>query len=237
MPGTVYDQHAEWYTEVVQRRGLLHLQIIPRIMAFIGDITDQSVIDICCGEGIFTRELAAHGAVAMGVDLSESMLRFAESQSTGTAETYTHDDARLLSSLPDGAFDGATCVMALMDIDDIGGVFRSAYRVTRHGGWFVAVVTHPCFDSPHAVAEVVDGVQIRSTRRYLTEGHWRGTSTGVRSRMGAYHRTLSSYLNLAIAAGWNLEQVMEPEVVTVETGAIDPTCDIPGLLLLRFSKR
>jgi hypothetical protein len=55
--------------------------------------------------------------------------------------------------------------------------------------------------------------------------------------MGAYHRTLSSYLNLAIAAGWNLEQVMEPEVVTVETGAVDPTCDIPGLLLLRFSNR
>ncbi len=55
--------------------------------------------------------------------------------------------------------------------------------------------------------------------------------------MGAYHRTMSSYLNLAIAAGWNLEQVMEPEVVTVETGAVDPSCDIPRLLLLRFSKR
>lgn len=237
MPGTVYDQHAEWYTDVVHRRSLLHLQIIPRIMAFIGGITDQAVIDICCGEGVFTRELAAQGARATGVDLSKPMLRFAESQNTGSPITYIHDDACELSRFPDSDFDGAICVMALMDIDDIEGVFRAASRVTRHGGWFVAVLTHPCFDSPHAATEVVDGIQIRSTRRYLTEGHWRGTSTGVRSRMGAYHRTLSSYLNLAVAAGWNLEQVIEPEIVAVETGAIDPTCDISGLLLLRFSNR
>lgn len=206
-------------------------------MAFIGDIADQSVIDICCGEGIFTRELAAHGARATGVDLSKRMLGFAESQNTGTPVTYVHDDARVLSRLPDSDFDGAICVMALMDIDDISGVFRAASRVTRHSGWFMVVVTHPCFDSPHAATEVIDGIQVRSIRRYLTEGHWRGTSTGVRSRMGAYHRTLSSYLNLAVAAGWNLEQVIEPEIVAVETGAIDPTCDSSGLLLLRFSNR
>lgn len=237
MTGTVYDQHAEWYTDVVRRRGLLHLQIIPQIMAFIGDVTNQSVIDVCCGEGAFTRELADRGAVATGVDLSEGMLRFADSHDEHPSITYLHDDARTLSKLPDEAFDGAACMMALMDIDAIVGVFRSVSRVTGARGWFVAVLTHPCFDTPHAVTEVVDGIHVRSTSRYLTEGHWRGDSTGVRSRMGAWHRTLSTYLNLAIATGWNLERVMEPEIVTVESGTTDPTCDIPGLLLLRFSKR
>jgi ubiquinone/menaquinone biosynthesis C-methylase UbiE len=237
MLGSVYDQHAGWYTDIVQRRGLLHLRIIPQIMVFIGNVSNQSVIDVGCGEGVFTRELAKRGAIATGVDLSKSMLGSAELQNAVTSIPYVHDDGRVLSKFSDNHFDGAICVMALMDIDDIFGVFRSVHRVTRHGGWFVAVLTHPCFDPPDTVTEVVDGIQTRSVSRYLTEGYWRGNSTGVRSRMGAYHRTLGTYLNLAIEAGWNLDQMMEPELVAVESGSTALKSDLPGLLMLRFSKR
>jgi hypothetical protein len=55
--------------------------------------------------------------------------------------------------------------------------------------------------------------------------------------MGAYHRTLGTYLNLAIGAGWYLDQMMEPELVAIESGTTAPKSDLPGLLMLRFSKR
>jgi hypothetical protein len=32
----------------------------------------------------------------------------------------------------------------------------------------------------------------------------------IRGQVGAYHRTLSTYLNTAVAAGWLLERLVEP---------------------------
>lgn len=234
---SVYDQHADWYAEIVRHRGLIHLQVIPQIMGFIGDISGQQVIDVACGEGVFSRELAAKGAHVTGVDLSRRLLAIAESTSHALKPTYIHDDARSLSAFPDQVFDGATCIMAIMDFDDIDALFASVRRVTRHSAWFVAVITHPCFESPRAYSEMVDGKLARITTQYLTEGYWRGTENGVRSRFGAQHRTISTYLNTAIDAGWNLERMIEPRLANEADGDINSPSDHPGLLMLKLRRK
>ena len=40
-------------------------------------------------------------------------------------------------------FDGCTCDLALMDIDDLAGALASIATVLRPGGWFVASVARP----------------------------------------------------------------------------------------------
>jgi ubiquinone/menaquinone biosynthesis C-methylase UbiE len=234
---SIYDDHADWYAAVVNRRGLIHLQIIPRIMELVGDVSGKQVIDIACGDGVFSRELASRGASVTGVDLSQQLLTIAKDTYQGEDLTYVHDDARILSKFTDCTFDGALCIMALMDIDDIAGAFNAVHRVTKPGGFLVVVITHPCFQSPGARSEAVDGAICCMMSQYLTEGSWRGTEDGVRSKFGAQHRTISTYLNTAINAGWNLERVIEPRLVDAKTGGNGRKDDHPGLLLLRFSKR
>lgn len=234
---SVYDHHADWYAGIVRQRKLIHLQIMPQIIDLIGGVAGQHVLDVACGEGVFSRELAAHGAHVTGVDLSRRLLAIAESTPGVPKPVYIHDDARMLSKFRDQTFHGATCIMAMMDIDDIEAVFASVGRVSTHDAWFVVVITHPCFESPRASSVEIDGKLARVTTQYLTEGYWRGTESGVRSRFGAQHRTISTYLNAAIDSGWSVEHMAEPHLVNVGDDGVADGGDHPGLLLLRLRRR
>ncbi len=46
-------------------------------------------------------------------------------------------------------------------------------------------------------------------RRYASEGLWDSGGDGMRGRMGAYHRKLSTYVNDLIASGFALERLDE----------------------------
>jgi SAM-dependent methyltransferase len=54
----------------------------------------RSVLDLGCGTGIFTAELAARGAVAVGVDPAAAMLDIARSRTGGDRVTWVQADAR-----------------------------------------------------------------------------------------------------------------------------------------------
>lgn len=118
--------------------------------------------------------------------------------------------------------------MALMDTPDLSATFRAVRRVVKTGGWFVAVITHPCFES---LLASWDESGNRLTERYLTEGEWFSHhAEGVRARVGASHRTVSTYLNEALRAGWQFDRILEPQNVWSD----DPNPEIPRLMFLRF---
>jgi SAM-dependent methyltransferase len=54
----------------------------------------RSVLDLGCGTGIFTAELAARGALAVGVDPAAAMLDVARARSGGDRVTWIEADAR-----------------------------------------------------------------------------------------------------------------------------------------------
>jgi hypothetical protein len=98
-----------------------------------------------------------------------------------------------------------------MDIPDLDATLAAVRRVLRPGGSFVAVISHPCFLAPFAsTVGGPDGLPGRLVTRYLDDEFWRSPNPeGVR-RAGAYHRTLSTYLNAFVRHGFELEQVLEP---------------------------
>jgi hypothetical protein len=75
----------------------------------------------------------------------------------------------------------------------------------------VFVIGHPCVLTPDGETLLnAQGTIGRWASDYFTEGFWRSSNPqGVR-RAGNHHRTLSTYLNGLIAAGFALEQVAEP---------------------------
>lgn len=228
LPDSRYDEFATWYAERTMAGSWVDHTIRANIEPLIGAVAGLDLLDLCCGEGSFARQLASLGASVTGVDLSRNLLDIAASHSSDVSISYVHDDARSLNSLSNGKFHGVTCLMALMDIPDISGVFQAVRRVVAPGGWFVIVITHPCFESP-AAEWTNDGGRI--TDRYLAEGEWFSRHPGgVRSRVGAHHRTISSYVSEAFRAGWTLDSMIEPPNVQRD----NPNPDIPGLLFLRF---
>lgn len=104
----------------------------------------------------------------------------------------------MLDGLDDASFDGVVCNMSLMDIPDLAATLGAVSRVLRPNGWFVFSVVHPICQTPGSPWWVLEGDEIVGVevRNYFTEGHWRrGNPEGIRGKLGAYHRTLGTYVS------------------------------------------
>lgn len=234
-----YDAIADWYAEWVDRESWAHPTLLRRLLPLTGDVSGCRVADIGCGEGWFSRVLARAGATVVGIDISEAMLERARARTDGgMAITYVRDDAQVLGTIGDNECDGAISMLALMDIPDLAATFRAIHRAVVHGGWLVIGITHPCFYGPQASWSDDERRTHRMVSTYLTEGRWVSTyAPGIRARVGAWHRTIGTYLNTAREAGWELETLLEPKNLTHE-GEVSPLgTEIPGLLLARFRAR
>jgi SAM-dependent methyltransferase len=215
-----YDGFAEWYEQWSSDKPALIAAQDGLLPAVAGD----RVLDIGCGHGRMSRHLASLGAEVTGVDISAEML--GRARAAGPASiAYIHADVTGDPAWWDGRpFDGCTCEMALMDIDDLAGALSAVTAVLRPGGWFVASIVHPCLAGREQGASSWPPGQ-----GYESEGWWISPEDhnpeGVRIRVGASHRKLSTYLNALLGAG------LEPECF------VEPPAAVPTYLLWRCRRR
>ena len=210
---STYDQVAADYDEWVGAGSALDDATFTELT---GEVTGQEICVVACGQGREARYLSKQGAVVTGVDLSEKLIEKArlheEAEPLGI--TYRHGDAHTLDGLADDSFDGVVCHMALMDIPNLDEAVHSMARVVKPGGWFVLSITHPCFKTP-ATGEIVDHVDQsvrRTVGKYYVEGYWDGPGIHRNALpVGAYHRTLSTYVNTLADAGFVIDRLREPQ--------------------------
>jgi 2-polyprenyl-3-methyl-5-hydroxy-6-metoxy-1,4-benzoquinol methylase len=195
----------EWFNDPESINSIAARQI----QKTLDSVAGLTVCDLCCGEGFLSRWLADQGASVVGVDLSFQLLKLARQRSPTIS--LVRDDAQRLSSIIGNSFDLVVCHLALMDIPDLDAIYAAVYRVLRPNGRFVFMITHPCFLSPHSTID--EATQSRIITHYAHEGFWRSSnSTGLRGRVGAYHRTLATYLNGIIRAGFEFHHIEEPPI-------------------------
>jgi SAM-dependent methyltransferase len=212
-PAAAYDEIAAWYDESVGAPGSLAAQVADQVVWLCGEVAEHRLCDLACGQGVVARRLARRGALVTAIDRSERLLEIARGyeQAEPLGVDYQRTDAQTLLGIDEASFDGVTCSLALMDIPDLAAVFRSVRRVLRPSGWFVFSITHPCFQMPRLPpAEGSGDGEIPATGAYFREGFCRSDFPhGVRGRVGAYHRTLGTYMNSLMGAGLTLERIVE----------------------------
>jgi demethylmenaquinone methyltransferase / 2-methoxy-6-polyprenyl-1,4-benzoquinol methylase len=104
-----------------------------RTVAALGLAPASRVLDLACGTGDFSRDLAAAGHRPVGVDFSAGMLAAAR-----IGAPLVRADAAALPSAT-GSFDALVCGFALRNFVDLDVVFRECGRVLRSGGRFAAL--------------------------------------------------------------------------------------------------
>jgi SAM-dependent methyltransferase len=204
-----YDAIADFY---VERAGNdLDDAVGASVLALLGDVRGQSILDLACGHGRATLELARRGARVTALDLSEALL--GRGRGRAAAEQlevrWLHGDATAADVLAGEAFDTVVSHFALTDIDDLDAALATVNRLLRPGGRFVFSILHPCFagrgdDAPSSW---------RPGSSYFDEGWWLSTSPGFRGRVGSNHRMLSTYLNALVDHGLRIEHLAEPRRV------------------------
>jgi SAM-dependent methyltransferase len=102
------------------------------------------VLDLACGPGIYTREIARRipGGQVVGLDISPPMLAYAAARASREGlrnVTWVHGDAMNLP-FPDGSLDAASCCGALHLFPDPGRALSELHRVLKPGGRLVAAV-------------------------------------------------------------------------------------------------
>lgn len=235
-----YDEIAEWYDQSVRTGSLLHELVEPTLFALIGNVSGRHICDLACGQGIIARKLAQCGASVVGVDISTKLLEIArkEEQHNPLGIVYIYDDVQTLATLKDAEFDGAVCNMALMDIPDIKATFQQVQRIIRSSATFVCSIVHPCYPTSNLWRMTNEPKSIDSTvPGYFEEGFWRSdNANGVRGKVGAYHRTMSTYMNNLVEAGFMIHHIAEPQATGQLAERVPTNREVPATMVFACRK-
>ena len=219
-PPARYDRIADWYPAWV---GDGHGLIVDGVGSLLPPaLGGARVLDVACGHGRAARGVAGLGAQVVGVDLSHDLIASARAREAAEplGIVYHAADVAALDEWWDGTpFDGAVCEMAMMDIDDLRATFGAVAAAVRRDGFFSISMVHPCFPGNEAGLS-----SWPPDKTYFDEGRWTSSGhnpDGVRIRVGSSHRTMSTYLNALIDAGFTVERLVEPPA------------SVPTILLLR----
>ncbi|RMF50961.1 MAG: class I SAM-dependent methyltransferase [Anaerolineae bacterium] len=224
-------------------RPLLHLQ------------PGQRVLDLACGNGLFSRRMAALGAQVTACDFSAPLLERARQRTHAEMSIqYLHidlTDPRALEEtlLPTAPYHAALCNMALFDIADIEPLFRTLPDLLAPQGVFVFSLLHPAFNNPSCVkvAEEWDDGEIHTrygvtTWKYMSIYHTEGLALRNQPEPQVYfHRPLQYYLQMGFAHGFVLdafeERAFPPDAAqSTPLGWGSAFHEIPPVIVLRMRR-
>lgn len=168
---------------------------LPALLELVG-APGRRTLDLACGEGRVSRELAACGHRVIGVEASPALVEAARAAAPGLE--VLEGDATAIP-LEDGAVDLVVCSMALVNFDDIDAAVREAARVLEPGGRFCFTTVHP-------------SNSVKAGESYFAEHTYEETRTrdGLTMVFTDRHRPLSAFSRAFEGAGLLVEALREP---------------------------
>ncbi len=231
---------AAWIRDVrggadLNRAGLLDRPMLEAC----GEVAGLRVLDCGCGEGRFCRMLVERGAeYVLGLDLCAPMIQAAKELQSGRDE-YRIADVQDLGFLDDGVFDLAVSYLNQCDLPDFKASNREVARVLRAGGRFVVANIHPMRSAVGGWRRTASGEKEHVILdRYFDESERRWTMKGM--EFTNFHRSLATYVNDFLEAGFELAGLVEPTVTeeqAVEWPDLEDEMRVPNFIVYILKKK
>ena len=181
----------------------------PAMQRMLPNLAGRRVVDLGCGFGWFSRWAASNGASSvLGVDLSSSMLERAIADTRSDRVAYQQADLDEVE-LEDESCDVVFSSLALHYVEDLDRLLGNVGAATAAGGSLVFSVEHPIYSAPSSQQfETSDGGdRVWPLNNYLVEG--RRVTNWFVDGVVKQHRTVATYLNSVIGAGFVVQHVLE----------------------------
>lgn len=193
----------------------------PEVARVLGEVRGLAVLDVGCGTGRHSIELARTGAEVTGVDFSAGMLEKARRKKGAEAIRFLQHDASSPLPFEAGSFDRVISCLVVDHVRDLAAFFAELGRVCRPDGFIVVSVMHP--------AMMLKGVQARF-KDPLTEEVVRPESVA---------NQISDYVLGAINAGLQIREMSEHAVgeeVVARAPRAEKYLGWPILLLMKLTR-
>ena len=182
----------------------------PTIRRLLVGCTLDHVLEIGCGTGNLTAEIAGLSKRVVGVDFSQGSIEIAKS----TCAKYDNVSF-VLANIQDiigqfgrGVFSTVVANMVLMTCVDLESCVKAVFDVLSPRGRLVATITHPCFwPSYRGYSEEP---WFRYDQELIIEAPFRISNESTGYVTTQIHRPLSAYTDVLSKTGFVIERVLEP---------------------------
>jgi 2-polyprenyl-3-methyl-5-hydroxy-6-metoxy-1,4-benzoquinol methylase len=205
----------------------------PALLAACEPLRDCAVLDLGCGQGYFSRQLASRGANVDAVDISPELLAHAKRHDVrhplGIRYHYL-SAAEVATTWQPGHFDLVTACMSIQDMADVPRTLHASAAVLRAGGRMVFSVPHPVTDPMFRVWERdAAGRKVAlKLDQYFDIGPgvcgWNMPRLTAHWSSPCWRYTLSKWTQLVGEAGFVIHHLHEPRP-TAEQVAASPRLD------------
>ena len=191
----------------------------PALVKLVGDVDGKELLDLGCGEGYFSREMAQRGATVTGIDLSPNQLQHAAAHESEKPLGITFREMNasdLAEEFGEEAFDVVTACMSLMDMPEPDRAISAAADVLKPGGRLVFSITHPCFQTPYREwhrDEVGNKLALKVSDYFASgplELNFVAVSDLYDLATTQFHATLTQWFRWITAAGLRVHNIDEP---------------------------
>lgn len=182
------------------------------LKTMLPDFKGKRVLDLGCGFGWHCQYAIEQGATfALGIDISQNMMEGAKERNASPAIEYqcmAIEDY----DFPSESYDVVISSLTFHYLESFGDISKKVYKCLRQGGAFVFSVEHPVFTAYGTQDWYYDkdGKPIHwPVDNYFTEGKRKAVFLG--EEVTKFHKTLTTYVNGLLQAGFHITGLIEPE--------------------------
>lgn len=183
----------------------------PCIIDLASGCNFDNVIDVGCGGGFLSEELAKISSKIVAVDVSEQNISLAHQRlsllSNITLINSSIEDYS--ASVPFGTFTLAIANMTLMNVLSLESTLHAIWSILCCRGHLVFTITHPCFWPFYRGYSEMSW--FKYSKEMAIEAPFRISSSQEIGPITTHvHRSLEMYVNSLIDVGFEIERVIEP---------------------------
>lgn len=254
--GKYWNANAEAWTKLARAGYDIYRDELntPAFFELLPEVRGRKGLDIGCGEGHNTRLLAERGATMTALDISETFIEHARTAERGTPLGITyHQGSAVALPFPDATFDFTTSFMCFMDVPEMQKVLTESFRVIKPGGFLQFSISHPCYQTPRwewiedengQRSALLCGDYFAEEQGQIAQWIFGAAPKAVKMstpefRIPVFYRTLSTWLNGLLDAGFLLERFVEPHAdaeLAERVPALADTQIVPYFLIVRCRK-